>query len=561
MIGVIAEPAEHDVVREFFELFKTPWEFYRESSQYDAIVCTAEVPENVSAKLVIVYASRSTRLDRSLTLTTKPRRNDGWTLAYQGTKIPIYGEIATFDGQGITLALEEGSGGCAAYLQKSEEKILARIGYDLFGEIRRLLTAGQPPANAAIPALELHISLLRDLIVSCGFPLVEIPPVPEGYRFVVCLTHDVDHPSVRSHKVDRTTTGFLFRALFVSVVDTLLGRMAIRDVAKNWVAAFKLPFVHLGLAKDFWRDFDDRYLELEKGLPSTFFVIPRKNYAGKRADGLAPAARASGYEASEIADAIQKLRSAGREIGLHGIDAWLDASAGQDELAEIRRLSGESELGVRMHWLYFNENSPTVLEKAGAAYDSTVGYNQTVGFRAGTTQAYKPLEAEQLLELPLHAMDTSLFYLSYLGLSPKEAAARLRQTSECVVKFGGCFTINWHDRSLAPERLWVDSYRDLIQELKSQGAWFATASQATAWFRKRRSAMFEARSSDFDSVDVKASGDSSAQLPGLRLRVYQPKDPKEGRGGFGWGYSETMVEEEMESNAALDSRKRVPSQA
>ena len=29
MIGVIADPAEADVVREFFELFKTPWEFYR----------------------------------------------------------------------------------------------------------------------------------------------------------------------------------------------------------------------------------------------------------------------------------------------------------------------------------------------------------------------------------------------------------------------------------------------------------------------------------------------------------------------------------------------------
>ena len=50
----------------------------------------------------------------------------------------------------------------------------------------------------------------------------------------------------------------------------------------NWVAALKLPFVYIGLAKDFWRDFDDRYLELEKGLPSTFFVIPFKNYSGKR---------------------------------------------------------------------------------------------------------------------------------------------------------------------------------------------------------------------------------------------------------------------------------------
>ena len=47
-----------------------------------------------------------------------------------------------------------------------------------------------------------------------------------------------------------------------------------------------------------------------------------------------------------------------------------------------------------------------------------MGYNETVGYRAGTTQAYKPLEASRLLELPLHVMDTALFYPAYLGLSP-----------------------------------------------------------------------------------------------------------------------------------------------
>ncbi len=520
MIGVIAEPAEHDVVREFFELFKTPWEFYHEDSQYDLVLCAGEVPNVIAGKLVIVYATRRTQFDGSTALATKPRRDNGWVLAYQNTQIPIYGEIAAFDGQGTTLASEEGSGASAGYLLKSNERVLARIGYDLFAEVRRLLTVGQPPENAGIPTLELHIALLRDLIVSCGFPLVEIPSVPDGFRFIACLTHDVDHPSIRLHRVDRTTIGFLFRALFVSVVDAFLGRMAVRDVAKSWAAAFKLPFVHLGLAKDFWRDFDDRYLELEEGLPSTFFVIPRKNYAGKRIDGPAPAARASGYEASEIADAIQKLSSAGREIGLHGIDAWLDTSAGREELEEIRRLSGGSELGVRMHWLYYNEKSPAVLEKAGAAYDSTVGYNQTVGFRAGTTQAYRPLGAKELLELPLHAMDTALFYLSYLGLSPEKAAARLRQTSECIVKFGGCFTVNWHDRSLAPERLWVDCYRDLIQELRSQGAWFATAGQTVSWFKKRRSATFELNDADRNIWQVRVDAGHDANLPSLRLRTY-----------------------------------------
>ena len=281
-----------------------------------------------------------------------------------------------------------------------------------------MLTVGQPAANANMPALELHIAFLRDLITGCGVPLVEIPPVPDGYRFIACLTHDVDHPSIRQHKWDHTMFGFLYRAVFGSLRDLIRGRLAVRDLVRNWVAALKLPLVHLGLAKDFWREFDDRYLELEKGLRSTFFVIPFKNRAGRHREGPAPGFRAAQYGAADIAGTIRKLRDAGCEVGLHGIDAWIDSSRGSEEVEEIRRLTGASKVGVRMHWLYYDRQSPQALEQAGAAYDSTIGYNETVGYRAGTTQAYKPLEASRLLELPLHVMDTALFYPAYLGLSP-----------------------------------------------------------------------------------------------------------------------------------------------
>ena len=148
------------------------------------------------------------------------------------------------------------------------------------------------------------------------------------------------------------------------------------------------------------------------------FVIPFKNYPGKNSHGLAPRFRAARYGARDIADTIGKIMAAGCEVGLHGIDAWLDSSRGREELEEIRRLTGVSEIGVRMHWLYYDQQSPVALEQAGAAYDSTIGYNETVGYRAGTTQAYKPLPATRLLELPLHVMDTALFYPSLPGAIP-----------------------------------------------------------------------------------------------------------------------------------------------
>jgi peptidoglycan/xylan/chitin deacetylase (PgdA/CDA1 family) len=527
MIGVITDPAEHNVVREFFELFKTPWEFYRKDRQYDVVLCAGDGQVDGAVKLFIFFAGRRTQFDDEQKIRTGRQQRHARVLLFQGNRIPIYGNTITLATHGSTLLTDEDSQECAAYLEQVGGTHRARVGYDLFAEVHKLLTVGQPPSNANIPTLEVHIAFLRALVTGCGISLVEIPPVPEGFQFVACLTHDVDHPSIRQHKLDHTIGGFLLRAVLGSLIDTFLGRMSIRDAVRNWVAAIKLPFVYIGVAKDFWRDFDDRYLELEKGLPSTFFVIPRKNYPGKRVDGSAPGLRAVRYEAKELADTICRLTNSGREVGLHGIDAWLDSSTGREELEVVGRLAGVSEIGVRMHWLYFNEKSPARLEKAGAAYDSTIGYNETVGYRAGTTQAYKPLEADRMLELPMHAMDTALFYLSYLGLSPRKVSARLRQMADTMVQYGGCLTINWHDRSLAPERLWGGCYRDLIEDLRSRGAWFSTAGQAVSWFRKRRSATFETDSTGSATVCVKVAVDHGDNLPRLRLRIHKPGELSE----------------------------------
>jgi hypothetical protein len=517
MIGVIADAAEHDVVREFFELFKTPWEFFREERVYDVLLCTGEQPVEVTAKLVVRYAGKKTSLDELRQARVIRKCETPCVLSYQSDRLPIYGASVTFAGQDGILKAEE-TGECAAFVSGTNGFSEARIGYDLFAEVRILLTEGQPHANAGIPALEAHIAVLRDLITGCGIPLVEIPAVPEGFQFIACLTHDVDHPSIRQHKLDHTVAGFLFRATVASLVDALLGRMAVGDMFRNWGAAISLPFVYAGITKDFWRDFDQRYLELEKEIPSTFFFIARKNDSGKQEKGPAPALRASPYRASEVRHAISKLKAAGREVGLHGLDAWLDSSAGRAELDEIRKLTGEAEIGVRMHWLYFRKDSPATLEEAGAAYDSTFGYNQTVGYRAGTAQAYRPPGAEKLLELPMLAMDTALFYLSYLGLSPRKANQRLRQLTDNAVRYGGCVTINWHDRSLAPERLWGQNYRELIQDLKNRGAWFSTAMQAVSWFRKRRSATFMPNPAEPHGIQIAVA--QGGCLPGLRLRVH-----------------------------------------
>jgi hypothetical protein len=242
MIAVVANAEDHELIREFFELFKTPWEFYRSEGQYEVVLCAREDVDvqGAAANLVVVYAGQETLFDEEERIEITSHRKAG-TLSYKGSRLPIYGNHITFLGTGVSFLKDEGSQQSVGSLVKSGIKVVARIGYDLFKEIRLLLTDGQPPENAGIPTLELHIAVLRDLIVESDVPLIEIPPIPEGYTFMACLTHDVDHPSIRRHKWDHTMFGFLYRAVVGSVLGVLRGRLPVRHLLTNWAAAARLP--------------------------------------------------------------------------------------------------------------------------------------------------------------------------------------------------------------------------------------------------------------------------------------------------------------------------------
>lgn len=520
MIGVIASEGEHSVIAEFFQLFKTPWEFHRAGAHYDILICSNSlVPEN-DAKLLLLYGAQRQAFEECHSIkTSSASRHD--VISFRGERIPIYGRCLLFNSPGNEVVIHEKTKAAAAVSVTSGNQITVRLGFDLFEEVRYLLTQGQPAEFASIPTLDLHISLLRELIVRCEVPLVEILPTPAEHRFIVCLTHDIDHARVRCHKCDHTMFGFLYRALIGSVIDFCRGRRSLRQVAVNWKAAFSLPLVFAGSAKDFWNQLD-RYLALEKDLASTFFVIPRKGDAGVDSAGRTKERRAACYSLADIKDDLNKLLSANCEIAAHGIDAWRDSAKGRDERERIQQVTGANDqIGVRMHWLYFGAQSAMLLEKAGFGYDSTIGYNETIGYRAGTSQVFKHPDVEHLLELPLHIMDTALFYPSYMNLSDEQAGAATRPLIENAARFGGVLTINWHDRSLGPERLWGDAYVNLLRELRGTTPWFATGSQTIAWFRKRRATSFVNNIHEGGSIRVQPSTDPTAVgLPPLTVRVY-----------------------------------------
>lgn len=489
MIGVVVNESDLDVVAEFFELFKTPWERAVPGRRYRVVLVTDESFGAFNAEVLLIYGSRGREIDREVGVCTR-RVGGPANLEWKDVTFPAYKGVGVFESahQAGIIKLQ---GKVVAYKSYLEERVVWRIGYDLFDEIRFLLTEGQPVEYALTPTLEFHIAVLRDLLTLCQISFVEIPPNPHGYDFICCLTHDVDFFGIRRHLFDHTMAGFLYRASLGTLIDLIRGRRSLKEVCRNWLAVLSLPLVFLRVLPDFWRPFED-YAEVEDRNRSTFFLVPFKGKAGIAPDGSLNKWRATPYGIKDVQKHLKAAIAGDSELALHGIDAWLDAGEGREELNQLVSLTGQKTAGVRMHWLYFDRESPGRLEKASFDYDSTCGFNETIGYRAGTTQVFRPLGCSTLMELPMAIMDSALFSSGRLSLAPREALEISRKIVEDARHSGGTVVVNWHDRSLAPERLLNRSYQDLLEMVgKGNRVWFAKCGEAVEWFRWRRSICFE----------------------------------------------------------------------
>ena len=522
MIGVVANRNDQWAVEEFFELFKTPWEWAVKGRRYSVVLSTAGFADELETQLVLAYAS-----------TGHPPGNEATVpfdtivgpviVAWQDFTFPIYGPTSIFRSSATRSILRCGDRPLECH-QESGGRAVRRIGYDLFAEVRYLLEEGQPASHAATPTLELHIARLRSLLLESGVSFVEIPPSPDGHDFICCLTHDVDFFGIRRHTFDRTLAGFLARASVGTLINLVCRKKRVGEAVQNWVALLSLPFVYLGLARDFWHPFQD-YARIEHGRPSTFFVVPFKGRPGVSPMGTIDSKRAVPYQLSEIADDLDAALATGKELGVHGIDAWRDAHAGANELRELTSATGQRTAGIRMHWLYLNTASPKPLEAAGFDYDSTWGYNDAVGYRAGTSQVFRLPGTAGLMELPMTIMDSAMFYNDRMGLDERGASSVCSQILENARRFGGALVLNWHCRSLAPERLWGRFYEHLLRRVgEDHRAWFATAAQAVGWFRWRRSIRFT-RDARTSAITIVAPARASS-WPAALIRVNRGPVPE-----------------------------------
>ena len=302
-------PFRKEIAREFFELFKTPWEFAVPEEEYEVVLSTISEPFSIAAKVILYYSSSPLEVDNLLSIEIIERQ-DLDSFRFETYHVPVYGKLSEVRDRGDSIEIIHSNGVSVGRYIDDGGQAVYRFGYDLYEEIQFLLMTGQPNSHAMTPTIELHIELLRNCLLRIGIAVIEIPPVPEHYSFLGCLTHDVDFAGIRYHKCDHTFWGFVYRSLLVTPLRFLQRELTIGELFQNWWAVIKLPLIYLGMAEDIWSKFDV-YGDMETPYKSTFFVLPFENQPGINAFGEEDKKRAANYPLENIASKLKKLSQQG----------------------------------------------------------------------------------------------------------------------------------------------------------------------------------------------------------------------------------------------------------
>ncbi len=277
----------------------------------------------------------------------------------------------------------------------------------------------------------------------------------EKKRFAVSLSHDIDYWDYWSGSAKLDVFKYNLRTF----------------IKRPFNSLYKITghLLHKNLIYNPWKTMRSMTRrENEKDVRSTWFLLARKDFPDKRQNYI-----------NDVKAKVQIMDLLGQQdVGLHGSpQSAFDPLVLAEELANLRDL-GFNPTGFRTHYLHFNyQQSFSILEEAGIKYDSTLGYWEHIGFRAGISFPFYPFNIAEnrpfrVLEIPLIVMDTTLFSPKAMNLSYVSAKRALKRLIDTAEQYQSHLSLLWHNTTFDPidYPMWGKLYWHIIDyALKKQG--------------------------------------------------------------------------------------------
>ncbi|MCD6483694.1 MAG: polysaccharide deacetylase family protein [Candidatus Odinarchaeota archaeon] len=315
---------------------------------------------------------------------------------------------------------------------------------------------------------------IKELAEQKSIPVIRKCTWPKNKPFAVCLTHDIDH-------IKPTTR------MYLAGIKNFLRKKKIRSAL-----AWMLNFLVQRNPWDLKRIVD---IEKERNVKSTFFFLIERKHEKDTTSRL-----------EDIKSMIMFLISEGFDVQLHGSYTSFDNETQlMKEKTLLEKIKGEQVEGIRQHYLRFDPTKTfQIQDRLGFKFDSTYGFHNQVGFRAGTSLPFHPYDdtKEQklkLTEIPLILMDVTV--IEYLKLPPSEAWRSIKHLLDMTKDLGTLLTVLWHNTFFDDAtRDWRELYTKIIDFSIRHDAFIGTARQVYNWWSKREKAKIELIEASSDKI-------------------------------------------------------------
>jgi len=306
---------------------------------------------------------------------------------------------------------------------------------------------------------------------------------PSGKQFAVLLTHDLD-------AVNKTFKGrvkHIFHGLNRAAKLTRSGKFSkvpeefARTFSKLFGSARYDNLAYLGA------------LEEKNGVKSSLNIYAMNK---KNKSGLANWFYNPDYDISrditlarEIKDSLDK----NFETGIHGsYSSGCDSPLLREEIKSLEAIAERKIPGGRQHFLNYSVlRTPEVFQGAGIEYDTTVGFRDINGFRAGACLPYYLYSFASdsqtgVLEMPLAIMDGVLF--DHQDGSKESAWRAAEDILKKVKDARGCCSVVWHQHVFNnPDYpYWEEIYLMLIAWVKDNGGALLSPGELNRFWRNKR---------------------------------------------------------------------------
>lgn len=194
-----------------------------------------------------------------------------------------------------------------------------------------------------------------------------------------------------------------------------------------------------------------------------------------------------------LAEKARELADSNFEVGIHGsYSSGCDNFLLQEELESLDGIIKRKILGGRQHFLDYSVlHTPQVFQNAGVEYDTTVGFRDINGFRAGACFPYYlySLVADHetnVLEMPLVIMDGVLF--DHLDGTKESAWQSVAGILEKIKNMQGCGSIVWHQHVFNNRDypFWEEVYLMIIAWVKDNNGVLLSPGELNEFWRSKK---------------------------------------------------------------------------